>query len=135
MSTDQQRIDKLTQERDELRRALEIIAVGDAQNPQAQAAEELIALGYWRDIPEARQPVNQGNDMNTYSVKIELSVHDPQALWHAAVAQAMKECAGSDLILALLGTREDPNIGACLIMILDPGEGPAGAEILHSEVE
>lgn len=41
-------------ERDALRRALEIIAVGDAQNPQAQAAEELIALGYWRDIPEAR---------------------------------------------------------------------------------
>ena len=42
---------------DALRRALEIIAVGDAQNPQAQAAEELIALGYWRDIPEARTPV------------------------------------------------------------------------------
>ena len=37
-----------------LLRALEIIAVGDANNPQAQAAEELIALGYWRDIPEAR---------------------------------------------------------------------------------
>ena len=45
---------KAHQERDELRRALEIIAVGDAQNPQAQAAEELIALGWWRDIPEAR---------------------------------------------------------------------------------
>ena len=39
---------------DALRRALEIIALGDAQNPQAQAAEELIALGFWRDIPEAR---------------------------------------------------------------------------------
>ncbi len=44
---------KAQQQRDELRRALEIIAVGDAQNPQAQAAEELIALGWWRDIPEA----------------------------------------------------------------------------------
>lgn len=39
---------------DALRRALEIIALGDAQNPQAQAAEDLIALGFWRDIPEAR---------------------------------------------------------------------------------
>jgi hypothetical protein len=47
-------IEELTAERDALRRALEIIAVGDAQNPQAQAAEELIALGWWRDIPEAR---------------------------------------------------------------------------------
>lgn len=36
------------QQRDDLRRALEIIAVGDAHNPQAQAAEELIALGWWR---------------------------------------------------------------------------------------
>jgi len=44
----------LREERDNLRQALEIIAVGDAENPQAQAAEELIALGYWRDIPEAR---------------------------------------------------------------------------------
>ena len=41
---------------DALRRALEIIAVGDAENQKAQAAEELIALGYWRDIPEARTP-------------------------------------------------------------------------------
>jgi hypothetical protein len=50
-------IESLIAERDALRRALEIIAVGDAQNPQLQAAEELIALGYWRDIPEARIPV------------------------------------------------------------------------------
>ena len=49
--------DALLEQRDELRRALEIIAVGDATNPQAQAAEELIALGYWRDIPEARAAI------------------------------------------------------------------------------
>ena len=50
-------VDALRGQRDALRRALEIIAVGDAQNPQIQAAEELIALGYWSDIPEARIPV------------------------------------------------------------------------------
>lgn len=50
---------KAHQQRDELRRALEIIAVGDAENPQAQAAEELIALGWWRDIPEARKMAAQ----------------------------------------------------------------------------
>lgn len=48
------RVMELEAEWDALRRALEIIAVGDATNPQKQAAEELIALGYWRDIPEAR---------------------------------------------------------------------------------
>ena len=42
------------EQRDELCRALEIIAVGDATNPMLQAAEELIALGYWMDIPQAR---------------------------------------------------------------------------------
>ena len=50
--------DELHEQRDALRRALEIIAVGDAQNPQRQAAEELIALGYWRDIPKARVTPN-----------------------------------------------------------------------------
>ena len=47
-------IEELIVGRDALLRALEIIAVGDAENPQAQAAEELIALGYWRDIPEVK---------------------------------------------------------------------------------
>jgi hypothetical protein len=51
-----EKIEALVAERDALRRALEIIAVGDAEDPQRQAAEELIALGYWRDIPEARNP-------------------------------------------------------------------------------
>ena len=50
--------DELREQRDDLRRALEVIAVGDAQNPQRQAAEELIALGYWRDIPKARVTPN-----------------------------------------------------------------------------
>ena len=49
--------DELHEQRDALLQALEIIAVGDAQNPQIQAAYELIALGYWRDIQEARIPV------------------------------------------------------------------------------
>ena len=50
------RIEELIVQRDALLRAMEIIAVGDAKNPQAQAAAELIALGFWRDIPEARMP-------------------------------------------------------------------------------
>ena len=49
-----QKIEELIVQRDALLQALEIIAVGDATNPQAQAAEELIALGFWRDIPAAR---------------------------------------------------------------------------------
>ena len=53
-------IERLTSQRDELQRALEVIALGEAENPQVQAAEELIALGYWRDIPEARIPIKKG---------------------------------------------------------------------------
>lgn len=41
-------IERLTCERDALRRALEVIAVGDSKNPVIDAADELVALGYWR---------------------------------------------------------------------------------------
>jgi len=35
-------------ERDRLRQALEIIAVGDSKDPVADAGDELVELGYWR---------------------------------------------------------------------------------------
>lgn len=52
-------IERLREAEDALRRALEVIAVGDASDPQKQAAEELMALGYWQDTPEARAALEQ----------------------------------------------------------------------------
>ena len=40
--------ERCTEERDRLRRALEVIAVGDSKNPIEDAADELVALGFWR---------------------------------------------------------------------------------------
>lgn len=42
---------------DDLRRALEVIALGDSKNPPADAADELVALGIWRaeSVAEARK--------------------------------------------------------------------------------
>lgn len=62
-------------------RAIETaLAVGDAQNPQLQAAEELIALGYWRDIPEARsfaskQPAEQAPDVSAAGEPAGIACH------------------------------------------------------------
>lgn len=43
-----QMLEALTEERDALRRTLEIIAVGDSADPMGDAADQLVALGYWR---------------------------------------------------------------------------------------
>jgi predicted ABC-class ATPase len=40
-------VERLTRERDDLRRALEVIAVGDSKDPVTDAGDELVALGYW----------------------------------------------------------------------------------------
>lgn len=41
-------IERLRDERDALRHALEVIAVGDSKDPVIDAGDELVALGYWR---------------------------------------------------------------------------------------
>ena len=38
-----------------LRRALEIIAVGDSKDPVGDAAETLVELGLWRELPPGFQ--------------------------------------------------------------------------------
>lgn len=41
-------IEQLREQRDALRRALEVIAVGDSPDPVRDAGDELVGLGYWR---------------------------------------------------------------------------------------
>jgi len=55
---------ELRRQRDELRRALEIIAVGDAEDPKTQAAEELAAIGYWGSVPEPTAANARDDDLN-----------------------------------------------------------------------
>ncbi len=74
----------------------------------------------------------------SYTVSMDVTVHDEQALWDAA-AVAYVEDAGSHVLLSeiedLLGTREEPDIPACLQMLLDPGESPAGCTVEESRCE
>lgn len=72
--------------------------------------------------------------MSTYSVTIDVDVHDKRALYREARAKAKFDGLGSNLA-DLLGTAKKPDIGACLIMILDPGSSPDGTSIVESRVE
>lgn len=74
-------------------------------------------------------PVKKG----TYTVLVEIEVNNPAALYDAAVAAARAEEYPDPV--DLLGTRERPDIGACLQYVLDPGTSPAGTEILNSHVQ
>ncbi len=52
-------------------------------------------------------------------------IYDPQRLWDAAVRRLHEENAPAQVsdedIADILGTREDPNISACVVELLDPG--------------
>lgn len=71
------------------------------------------------------------------TVNITCRVTDPQALWTKA-RDHLVECnnlepdsEGDDVI----GTRDDPDVPNCLIMLLDRSENLAGAEIEGSSYE
>ena len=66
-----------------------------------------------------------------YTVRIEVKVHNTADLFLAAEKIALQH-GGVDL----LGTEGDPDVAACLQMILDPGSVPyAGFDIDHCAVE
>lgn len=57
-----------------------------------------------------------------YVFTLETEVHDAQALRRAAVAHYVAEnptcCDDADEVF---GTDAEPNVGACLVQLLDPG--------------
>jgi len=85
------------------------------------------------------------------SVTLHVEVFDPQAMWdHAFRAYTGPQLRykihdpadptrlGDELhgqLVALCGTRDDPDIGECLRMIFDPGESPPGIQIEDSSAE
>jgi hypothetical protein len=76
-----------------------------------------------------------------YEFSLYLGVDDPARLYEAARAQYFQEDYASvatgpveDDIKDLLGTREEPDIEACLMMLLDPGMLP-GCSIYQHTVE
>lgn len=65
-----------------------------------------------------------------WTITLSVEVNDPRALWDAARALLHKESPGATP--EMLGFRSDPDVGACLQMLLDRSENLAGAEIEES---
>ena len=119
--------EKVQLQRNELRRALEIIAVGDAQNPQAQAADELIALGYWRDIPEARKPAPQPEPSRAQLMREAGYTRRPtlRELSSDAAAPSAKSQAG-DVWLPIETAPRDGTMFLCWVEAVRYGETDEG---------
>lgn len=74
--------------------------------------------------------------MSLHDVTISVRVMDPRALWEAAATylRSIGYAADDDLEDAL-GPRNNPNVGGCLIMVLDRSEHLEGAEIENSSAD
>jgi hypothetical protein len=67
-------------------------------------------------------------------VCLEVTVSDPLRLWLKAAVYLRGQYDG-DGTVDILGSPADPDIGACLIMLLDRSENLDGAEITDSSSE
>ena len=73
--------------------------------------------------------------MTEFTFTMNLRVHDAQQLHRAAYKHATEvDGLDDDETLELIGTEGEPNIEACLVMILDPGNMP-GCDIGVSYAE
>lgn len=74
-----------------------------------------------------------------YTVKIDVRVFDERALWRAAYAHYEEENGTADQghFMEICGNPDDKegstvDVGACLLMLFDPGVSPDGCEIQGS---
>jgi hypothetical protein len=72
--------------------------------------------------------------MKTAEVSVHLQIHDVAALIHAARERAIADGLAGDMITAM-EIIEDDDISLALRMFIDPGQPPAGTEILDSSCE
>lgn len=72
-------------------------------------------------------------DSILYTISIHVDVSDDRALLAAARIRAKAENNGDQRDDVLLKDGET-NVGACLIMLFDPGVSPAGCTIIETEV-
>lgn len=68
---------------------------------------------------------------------LELEVDDPAALYKAALDRAVDDGFEPDCaaVSGFIGTQDEPDLGACVRMILDPGMSPPGTSIHESWVD
>lgn len=73
----------------------------------------------------------------TFQVSLFVNVTDATALHtHAMqIATAQDTQLTVDDAVSQLGTAEEPDITACLKMVLDPGQSPPGTSILDATCE
>lgn len=71
------------------------------------------------------------------SITIHVDVFDPKELWRRAYGTYEEQNGTADQgdFEEMCGTEEEPDIGACLQMIFDPGESPPGIQINDSSAE
>lgn len=82
-------------------------------------------------LPSGNHAVAVEEGSANVSVTIELNVHDPAAFRQVAYNRALKDGLDEEQAKEYLDP-EKMSIGACGIMILDPGASPDGADIENS---
>lgn len=70
-------------------------------------------------------------------VSICVDIFDPQEMWRHAYATYEEQNGTADQgdFEEMCGTEEEPDIGACLQMIFDPGMSPPGIQIEDCDAE
>lgn len=71
-------------------------------------------------------------DNRRFNMTLSLRIWDVDAFVRAAQERALEEGLDTDDVVTTY-TRDDLN--ACIVMLFDPGSGPAGCEITYSESE
>lgn len=69
-----------------------------------------------------------------YTFVLRIEVTDVMALYEAASERADEGGCGNS-IEEIIGTAAEPDVFACVQMLLDPGESPQGTSIIESMVE
>lgn len=67
---------------------------------------------------------------STYTVSVELTIHDEQTFRQAAQQKALEEGCGEDS--TAYGPGGSMSLGECAMMLIDPGISPPGCTIQQS---
>lgn len=98
----------------------------------ADALTRIEAIAHGQPDPGPAEPI-----IRTFDISLYVSVNDPAALWVKAKeylvgAGSMEPDATTDTII---GSEQEPNVGACLAVLLDRSEHLDGAETEGHSVE
>ena len=71
----------------------------------------------------------------TFEVSISIEVKDEAELYEYAMRRSIEDGLSEEAAEEMLGSKEEPDISACLRMVIDPGTSPSGTSILDSSCE